>query len=278
MACVAIAPAPLYARAQHSASPPATWQLVLEKLLEDVSEVLESGTGEACSAPGEDIGLRTPKALPLPCARSPARDDNESLNWSADLPECARRSVNELPVAVGRRREEKNGGDSDVDFGSAHGVREHKGGKKKGAKKAVPLSLAPTNNSGGDENGDAPPAEGGGDGGSGAGDAGGGGDDDWGNGWDSGKKSKKQEEEEAEKAAKEKEEEEKKAAEASAANNLSWADDADVDDDGWFNPGGAKKKKPKVRGIYLYQNLNLNLAKTNFHPGRTCRWLPRCQS
>lgn len=244
MACVATLP--LYWHcAEYAPPPPQPWQIAVDHLLADVSALLI----RAC-APGEELGLRAPKALPLPCAREAGRDACGLPEKDAELPARAQK-VSQLPVAVLRRERERNGEHEKVDFENARGVRECKGGKKKAAKKAVPLSLAPTNNSGGDGNGgDAPPAEGGGDGGSGdAGDAG-----DGGGGDDNGEKSKKEKEEEAERIAKEKEEEEKKAAEASAANNLSWADDAGAADDGWFD--SVTKKKNKVcSSLVFYSHL-----------------------
>lgn len=154
-----------------------------------------------------------------------------------------------------------------IDLGSPAGIREHKGGKKKNAKK--PVSSAPLQSSPPDDGGDGaqPPDEeqnGGAGGGGGDDGAGGGGDD---GGDDLGmtaterkKFKKKKKEEEEERLAKEEEgkkireeeeerkaEEEKKAAEEAAAKAKEKEEESG--DGSWasFAGFGKKNKKEKVR-------------------------------
>lgn len=173
-----------------------------------------------------------------------------------------------------------------IDLESPSGIREHKGKKKKGAgakNTAPPPANDPPPPPPPEDSGEKQDEGAGNDGGGGngdddnnGGDGGGGGDDDWGDAWGTAtskkKKQKKKEEEEEQKLKEEeerlkkeeeerqakeeeeriaREEAERKAAEEVAAaesNGLSWADEADGNDD-WagVTVGKKKKKKGKVR-------------------------------
>lgn len=257
------------------------WDFALEMLVDDVWTLLlpvkagQTRPDEGFPCKGsfvDELSFHAP-ATPFYTSPPPSYEDavHDLPPDYAVLPPLAERKTvvfHPAPATPAKSRDQKSDLwkddllNTEIDFQSPLGVREHK--KKKAGTNKKPVATNSTQPSGGgDDNAgeEPPPAEGdggdggdagGGDGGDGGGGGGGdgGGDDDW-NAWTTSgsKKTKKQKEEEEEQERLAKEEEERKAAEASAANNLSWAEDAGGGgDDSWagFDNVGKKKKKGKV--------------------------------